>query len=175
MFDGVMILVLVLEHNWYTLGELVDQNTDTKEEADPQCLPLDPNYLRSQPGSQDSAFMYGAEYQGTNGLVPNTHDTDVPCAVCYVSTRTALYMIPAKYTCPTGWTTEYYGYLMTERSTNVHYRSQFLCVDSTMGTVIGSIYDHNGALFSLVEGRCGSLPCPPYEQTRELTCAVCTK
>ena len=33
MFDGVMILVLVLEHNWYTLGELVDQNTDTKEEA----------------------------------------------------------------------------------------------------------------------------------------------
>ena len=142
--------------------------------SNPQCLPLDPNYLRTQPGSQDNVFMYGAEYQGTNGLVPNTHDTDVPCAVCYVPTRTALYMIPAKYTCPTGWTTEYYGYLMSDRSIH-HYRSQFLCVDHTMKTVIGSIRSQDGQLFSPVEGRCGSLPCPPYEETREFTCAVCTK
>ena len=144
--------------------------------SNPQCLPLDPSYLRYQPGSQDHTFMYGAEYQGTNGLVQNTLNADVPCAVCYVPTRTALYMIPAKYTCPTGWATEYYGYLMSERSKHPsHNKSQFACIDQTMKTVIGSFQDLNGILFSPVEGRCGSLPCPPYEETKELTCAVCTK
>ena len=144
--------------------------------SNPLCLPLDPNYLRYQPGSQDHTFIYGTEYHRTNGLVPNTQDADVPCAVCYVSSRTALYMIPAKYTCPTGWTTEYYGYLMSERSKHPHHhKSQFLCIDQAMETAIGSFHDHNGQLFSPVEGRCGSLPCPPYEETKELTCAVCTK
>ena len=59
--------------------------------------------------------MYGAEYERTNSLVANSHDTDVPYAVCYVPTRNALYMIPAKYTRPSGWTREYFGYLMSER------------------------------------------------------------
>jgi len=55
--------------------------------------------------------MYGAEYKLTNSVVPNTHNGDVTCAVCYVSNRTALYMIPAKYTYPTDWTTEYYVWI----------------------------------------------------------------
>ena len=82
-------------------------------------------------------------------------------------------MMPAKYTCPKDWTTEYYGYLMAER--NTHSRSQFTCVDKSLKPVIGTNHNHDGLLFYLVEGRCGSLPCPPYEETKELTCAVCTK
>ena len=117
MFDGVMILVLVLEHNLSTLEELEDHFGQSVEVVVVQHLPLDPNYLKYQPGLHtDSSHMYGAEYQYTNAIVPNSHDTDVHCAVCYVPTRTTLYMIPAKYTCPKGWTTEYYGYLMAERS-----------------------------------------------------------
>ena len=143
--------------------------------SDPQCLPLDPNYLKYQPNKQTHSYMYGAEYEGTNFIVANSHDTDVPCAVCYVATRNALYMIPAKYTCPQDWTTEYYGYLMAERSQPRHRRSLFSCVDKSLISVIGSKHDHNGFLFYSVEGRCGSLPCPPYEETKELTCAVCTK
>ena len=36
--------------------------------------------------------------------VHGSHDYDVcvPCAVCHVSNRTAVYMVPAKYTCLTG-------------------------------------------------------------------------
>ena len=119
--------------------------------------------------------MYGAEYGVTNGIVPNSRDTNVPCAVCYVPTRTTLYMMPAKYTCLSNWTTEYYGYLMAERYHHNHHRSQFTCVDRVLKPVIGTIHDHDGFSFYFVEGRCGSLPCPPYEQTKELTCAVCTK
>ena len=144
--------------------------------SDPQCLPLDPNYLKYQPNKHaNSAYIYGAEYQYTDYIVANSHDTDVPCAVCYVASRNALYMIPAKHTCPANWTTEYYGYLMAERSHPNHKRSLFSCVDKLLTSVIGSKYNHNGFLFYFVEGRCGSLPCPPYEETKELTCAVCTK
>ena len=119
--------------------------------------------------------MYGTEYQNTNSIVPNSHDKDVPCAVCYVSTRTTLYMMPAKYTCPSGWTTEYYGYLVAERNHPNHHRSQFICVDKLLKQVTGTYYNHDGAYLSFVEGRCETLLCPPYEETKELTCAVCTK
>ena len=141
--------------------------------GNPQCLPLDPNFYKTISGLQDWGYMYGAEYEQTNGFVSNSHNTDVPCAVCYVPTRNALYMIPAKYDCPKGWTREYFGYLMSERYR--HYRSQFTCVDHNLISVIGSSHDHFGFLFYMVEGRCGSLPCPPYSEDKELSCAVCTK
>ena len=127
------------------------------------------------PGKQINSYIYGAEYEDTNFIKANSHDTDVPCAVCYVPTRTTLYMMPTKYTCPKNWTTEYYGYLMAERIQNSYYRSQFTCVDLLLTPVIRTNHNHNGLLFHFVEGRCGSLPCPPYEETKELTCAVCTK
>ena len=151
--------------------------TDHKQKgggSNPQCLPLDANYLKYEPGSSNYiSYMYGAEYQQTNTLVANTDDADAPRAVCYVPTRTTLYMMPAKYTCPEGWTTEYYGYLMAGYTT--HYRSQFSCIDKSLKTFVGSIANIPGTRFFPVEGRCGSLPCPPYEETKELTCAVCTK
>ena len=82
-------------------------------------------------------------------------------------------MVPAKYTCPTGWTREYYGYLMAEY--HGHRRSQFSCVDTAFKPVTGSSANRGGLLFYFVEGRCGSLPCPPYDNTKELSCAICTK
>ena len=142
-----------------------------------QCLPLDPNFLTAISGSQTRAYMYGAEYEtwtDSNSYLHGRHSTDIPCAVCHVSNRTAVYMVPAKYTCPTGWTREYYGYLMAEYYSG-HYRSQFTCMDIAFKPVTGSSADHNGLLFYFVEGRCGSLPCPPYDRTREFSCAVCTK
>ena len=141
--------------------------------SNPQCLPLDPNFYRTVSGAQSNAFMYGAEYEQTNALAANSHNTDVPCAVCYVPTRNALYMIPAKYTCPSGWTREYFGYLMSAYYD--HHQSQFSCVDHSLTPVTASSDDHYGFLFYTVEGVCGSLPCPPYNREKELSCAVCTK
>ena len=147
--------------------------------SNPQCLPLDPNFLAPISGDQRyRALMYGAEYEThtySNSHVHGRHDTEVPCAVCHVSNRTAVYMVPAKYTCPSGWTREYYGYLMAEWHGGSHHRSQFTCVDTVLKSVIGSSPNIQGLLFFFVEGRCGSLPCPPYDNTKELSCAVCTK
>ena len=69
-------------------------------------IPLDPKFYKTVSGAQNWAYMYGVEYERTNPIVANSFDTDVPCAVCYVPTRNALYMIPAKYTCPSEWTRE---------------------------------------------------------------------
>ena len=146
--------------------------------SNPLCLPIDPNFLTQISGSVDRALIYGGEYEtqtDSNSHVHGRHDHDVPCAVCHVSDRTAVYVVPAKYTCPTGWTTEYYGHLMAERYDAGHYRSQFTCVDTVFKSVPGSSASTNGFLFYFVEARCGSLPCPPYDNTKELSCAVCTK
>ena len=144
--------------------------------SNPQCLPLDPNFLRTISGTQHRALMYGAEYEtntDSNSHIHGVDDTDIPCAVCHVSSRTAVYMVPAKYSCPSGWTREYYGYLMTSHS--VQKRTVFTCMDTAFKSVVGSSADRDSVLFYFVEGRCGSLPCPPYDNHRELSCAVCTK
>jgi len=146
--------------------------------SNPQCLPLDPNFLTLISGVQYRALMYGAEYEtntDSNSHVHGHDDLDVPCAVCHASNRTAVYMVPAKYTCPTEWTREYYGYLMAERNADGHYRSQYTCVDIALKPVNGSSANKDALLFYFVEGRCESLPCPPYDNTKELSCAVCTK
>ena len=146
--------------------------------SNPQCLPLDPNFLEPISGSQHRSYMYGAKYQtntDSNSHVHGRQNTDVPCAVCHVSNRTAVYMVPAKYTCPSGWTREYYGYLMAEYHGGGHHRSQYTCMDTAFKSVTGSSANQNGLLFFFVEGKCGSLPCPPYDNSKELSCAVCTK
>ena len=146
--------------------------------SNPQCLPLDPEFLTPISGNQNyRALIYGAEYEtltDSNSHVHGRHNLEIPCAVCHISNRTALYMIPAKYTCPTGWTREYYGYLMAEATVGNRHRSQYICMDNNLKGVNSPLADNNEAVFYFVEGRCGSLPCPPYNSTNELSCVVCS-
>ena len=138
------------------------------------CLPKVPKYSSYYPGVQGLGPLHGSEYQLQGGSpLPNVHQHNVPCAVCYVSTRSVVYVVPAKDNCPSGWTLEYKGYLMTEDRT--HHRNTFECVDKDPESIPGSAADTNGALFFHVEATCNGLPCPPYDAQKELTCAVCTK
>ena len=142
-----------------------------------QCFPDDPeddDYDAG--GSTYRTYVYGAEYQNPISALGSIHDHNVPCAVCYVPTRVVSLMIPAKLTCPTGWTEEYHGYLMAERHNHpasaVH---AFECVDRNPESVPGSTADTNGGLFYHVEAVCDGLDCPPYVSEKEVTCVVCTK
>ncbi|XP_078699027.1 uncharacterized protein LOC144926280 [Branchiostoma floridae x Branchiostoma belcheri] len=140
------------------------------------CLPKDPEWGVFRDGNQGNAYMQGAEYK-LSFMNPfqsdSLHDHDVPCAVCHVASRGSKLMIPARLSCPSGWTREYKGYLMAARYT--HYRTEFVCMDGEPETRPGGHVNQSGALFYPVEGNCGSLPCPNYVQGRELTCVVCTK
>ena len=138
------------------------------------CLPDDPNYLRYTNGGQgDRAYVYGAEYQTYDSApLSSLLHHNVPCAVCYASTRGTVMMIPGKIVCPSSWIREYYGYLMTEKHS--HHRVKFECVDRSPQSIPGSVSNTDGTLFYHVEAQCHGI-CPPYTSGRELTCTVCTK
>ena len=82
-------------------------------------------------------------------------------------------MIPAWRHCPSQWTVEYTGYLMTEHHS--HGKATYECVDRYAESVPGSHANGNGGLFYHVEASCNGLPGAPYDPQKELTCAVCTK
>ncbi|XP_020625853.1 uncharacterized protein LOC110063227 isoform X2 [Orbicella faveolata] len=140
------------------------------------CLPLNPKYGKYKDGHQNAGYVYGAEYQVAYGFNPfkNIHDYEAVCAVCFTKTRGSMLMMPARNDCPSGWTEEYHGYLMTEYYKHNNQRD-FICVDEDAEYVPGTKANKDGALLYPVEGVCGSLPCKPYVNGRELTCAVCTK
>jgi len=142
------------------------------------CLTNNPVYDKYQRGWQNAAAIYGTEYETSfPGFSRGSlQDHDAPCAVCYVRSRGSEVMIPGTNKCPSGWTREYYGYLMTSHHSHAH-PSEFVCVDVDAEVAPGSHSDANGALLYVVQGNCGyaSLPCKPYIHGYELTCAVCTK
>jgi hypothetical protein len=150
--------------------------------ADYVCLPDTPEWGNYKDGFQTLNRIYGTEYEdadpstilskannGGNSLM----NYDAVCAVCLVASRSMQIMIPAKRTCPTGWTMEYQGYLASE-----HYtvgKSMFICLDEAPEAVPATSAHLDGARLYVVEGSCGTLPCLPYVEGRELTCVVCTK
>ena len=133
-----------------------------------------PEYAGYKPGVQGHSPVFGVEYRTYSSSPPfNLNAHNVPCAVCHVSTRAAVLMIPARLTCPTGWTQEYAGYLMTEYY--AHNIATFECVDRNAEPIPGSHAVTNGGVLYFTEASCNGLPCPPYDPQKELTCVVCTK
>ncbi|CAI8032723.1 Short-chain collagen C4 (Fragment) [Geodia barretti] len=80
------------------------------------CMPDDPEHLQYTSGVSGNSYMYGVEYRSHSQPLQTVEYHNVPCVVCHVTTRATLLMIPAKVNCPTNWTTEYTGYLMTAGS-----------------------------------------------------------
>ena len=140
------------------------------------CMPDDPDHLQYQSGVQGKSYVAGVEYDyASHPSLSSLNCHNVPCAVCYVATRSVAVMIPAKTQCPTNWTLEYIGYLMSaEHSRNS--RTMYDCVDKDPE----SIPRLNGCnnpitFFEIVEPYCNGLSCPPYDDEKELTCTVCTR
>ena len=139
------------------------------------CMPNDPDYLSYTPGVQGYNYVYGAEYETGGMPLTAVNNHNVPCAVCYASTRVAVTMIPAKTRCPSNWTLEYSGYLMSQPRILSDRRTMYECVDKNPDSVPGSAANTHGIAFYHVEASCNGMLCPPYDPQKELTCAVCTK
>ena len=85
------------------------------------CMPFDPNYYNPRSWTQGHSYLHGAEY--ALPLRQSSAELNAPCAVCTVYTRSQALMIPGKINCPSSWTREYFGYLMSEGLSG--YRSTF--------------------------------------------------
>ena len=114
------------------------------------CQPNNPQSYGS--GMQTNNDIHGAEYNGR--LTLDDHDNNAPCAICYASTRGSLLMIPAMNSCPTGWTEEYDGYLISEQS-SILGRTMYVCIDALPDSVLGQDQNDSNRV--------------------ELTCVVCTR
>ena len=142
------------------------------------CMPDDPDQLQYNSGVQGWSYVAGVQYwYGTMPSLSSNNYHNVPCAVCYVATRSVSVMIPAKTQCPTHWTLEYIGYLMSEyHNRNNGGRTMYECVDKDPESVPGlDASSDPTAFFGLVEPYCNGLSCPPYDAEKELTCVVCTR
>ena len=140
------------------------------------CMPHNPEYGGYWGGIQHHSSIYWTEYETSTGPTYSVHNHNAPCAVCYVSTRETMLMIPARLHCPSSWTIEYTGYLMSTSHNSPHYRTMYECVDGNPDVIPGSAGDSGlAAVFYHIEAACNSLPCGPYNAEKELTCVVCTK
>ena len=140
------------------------------------CMPEHPEYFQYTAGVQGASIVVGAEYEtGWNGGGPlqSVSHHNIPCALCYVSARETVVMLPAKIQCPSSWTLEYNGYLLTNHYG--HRRGMFECMDMNPESVPGSAANVDAVLLYHTEAGCNGLPCPPYDPQKELACAVCTK
>jgi hypothetical protein len=142
------------------------------------CLPSDPIWAKYDDTLADGGFIYGGEFWNLNHnddlFGKRIHDLDPTCSVCRSTSRGTSLMIPGRTECYPGWHAEYSGYLMTGYY-GMAAASEYICVDGDPDTLLNSQPSHDGVHLGFVEGRCGSLPCPPYVDGRELPCVVCTK
>ena len=135
------------------------------------CMPLDPEYtLPVQAGVQGFSAIFPVEYE--TGFLGSSN-RNIPCAVCSVSTRTQALMIPAKTSCPAGWTREYFGYLLAEGFLNR--RSTFMCTDVSHEGAPNAGGNTEANDMWQVEAQCSVLTCPPYVAENEIQCVVCSR
>lgn len=139
------------------------------------CLTSTPAYGSFSDINQNGALIYGVEFEtsayGVSALAP-LQNYDARCAVCLRENVRVSLMIPGANVCPAGWNLEYAGYLMATHYTQG--ASEFVCVDAAPEQT-GSSASSDGHMWYPTETECGSLPCGPYVQDRELSCAVCTR
>jgi len=114
---------------------------------------------------------------GGNSLVRK----QAACALCHVQGRSAVTMIPARTECPSGWTTEYVGYLVSaytvDHTPSSHGRTSYVCLDEAPERALNNDRrdpTKSGLLYP-TEVLCGSLPCSIYPNGRELACVVCSR
>ncbi|KAL4229865.1 hypothetical protein ACF0H5_010256 [Mactra antiquata] len=144
--------------------------------SDTICLPEDPSWLNYSTSSYPRGTVYGTEINidEPSGVFENkVNDQDLPCVACHIK-KSSMIMVPGRSHCHTGWTLEYAGYLMTAYNDH-HGPHNHVCVDHHPDFVHGGKADHNEHILYLTISKCGSLPCPPYANDRELACVVCSK
>ena len=113
-------------------GTMAGSSFNEAGSAEYLCLHQQPQFLNTTPGVQTyRGYLHGTKYAARDSppAFSEMFLDDAPCAVCYITTRTAKITIPARTSCPPSWTTEYYGYLMADRHSSNHKTRVPVCID----------------------------------------------
>ncbi len=163
-----------LVYDGYAASGAYDQNGGGGNHL---CMSKNPTWDAYTVANENGALIYGVEYEmsgyGLAATLGSLHDNNAPCAVCMVNGDSTTLMVPGTQVCPDEWNFRYSGYLMATHYTQS--KSEFICVDREPTALPGGGANQQGSLLYPTEAECGSLPCAPYVQDRELTCSVCTR
>ncbi|KAL4236734.1 hypothetical protein ACF0H5_005118 [Mactra antiquata] len=144
--------------------------------SDTICLPEDPSWSNFTTGTDGGrGYVYGTEIDISepSGVFENrVNEQDIPCAACHTKTSSVV-MIPGRSHCYTGWHLEYSGYLMTAFHGH-HGPHNHVCVDHHPESLHRGEANDNQHILYVAVSKCGSLPCPPYGENKELACVVCS-
>eukprot|EP00164_Ancoracysta_twista_P003890 GFYU01005216.1.p1 GENE.GFYU01005216.1~~GFYU01005216.1.p1 ORF type:complete len:932 (-),score=275.76 GFYU01005216.1:86-2881(-) len=137
-----------------------------------QCLPDNPQYGEFTDGQQSAgAEIYQVEYvvngYGLSGLTHLDH-LEAVCSACQRVGSVSTVMVPGTNECPTGYITEYAGFLFSGHYT--HHVTEYICVDKT-ATGKGHSGHENYSLLHPVEAEL----LEGYRNNDEIACVVCTK
>ena len=151
-----------------------------------QCLPADPDLAPSSAGTNtdrnELRSVHISINAGSNVLPQSQH---LPCVMYEATQRPSQMMIPAKSRCPSGWQSEYTGYLMSSATAYARdFRMEYICVDSKPESIRSKSNPHHwyGQVLYFASTDCSSSGtdndfdyCPPYKQKQPLLYVVCTK
>ncbi|XP_076453220.1 uncharacterized protein LOC143288522 [Babylonia areolata] len=143
------------------------RHIDTGGGSNYLCLGMTPEVDPTSPPAGRHSKLGGAEYE-----VSGRGSRDVVCSVCRAPQSTTL-MIPATWTCPAGWTTQYRGHLMTEDPGSKG-RTEHVCVDKAKQYRPGGQKSVSAIELFYTLSVCGTLPCPPFVGGTVVTCVVCS-
>ena len=128
------------------------------------CLHLQPQFLKTTARVQTHRTkLYALGYQlgESPPALDNLVKHDIPCSLCYTPLRSTVITIPGRIECPSNWTLEYYGYLMSNMQSKYYKSRMSICIDAKAepSHATAMTYDHGGLYF--VETICEGIPCPP--------------
>ncbi|KAL4236735.1 hypothetical protein ACF0H5_005119 [Mactra antiquata] len=144
--------------------------------SDTICLPEDPSWSNFTTGTDGGrGYVYGTEIdirEPSGVFESRVNQQDIPCVACHIKTSSVI-MIPGRSHCYTGWHLEYSGYLMTAFHDH-HGPHNHVCVDHHPEALHRGEANDNQHILYVAVSKCGSLPCPPYDENKELACVVCS-
>ena len=80
--------------------------------SDYLCLPDSPTHWSTYRAAS-VGYLEGVEYEEWRSSSRRVGE-NMPCVVCYVPTRSAMFVQQGSYSCPSEWNREYHGYVMSD-------------------------------------------------------------
>jgi len=150
------------------------------------CMIDKPKFVRPVAGRQGSSgFILGVELDNWQNQYPSLFSTEnlnggevnnqnMPCVRCYVEGSSDQMVLPGVPDCASsGYDLQYKGFLVSGYHTHPG-RTSYVCMDEAPEGITGGQGNNDQSIVYPVEIACGSLPCNPYVDGYEATCAVCS-
>ncbi|XP_054713248.1 uncharacterized protein LOC129222742 [Uloborus diversus] len=159
-----------------TIGSEVGQNGSSSDFlCSEKILEERDGFEQLEDVSRDRALISSLKYQGKLQKFFSMAEKSIACSHCRSSRKSRAMMFAARTDCPEDWTKEYGGYLMAPSLDSS--KGEYICVDEEMEEAADEVTTVPRIVpiqLTEVSSRCGSLPCDSFENSKLMSCVVCS-